>query len=375
MASSVNQALWLSSYTEPLSLKDLPIPAAAVGSVVVRVLAAPIVPYAGLVHSGKIPGLDLELPLVPNPNAVGRIYAVGPDAVMVKPGDLVYVDSTVRARDDPNVVIMSGHLNGAGAEGKKLMQGEWRDGSFQQYLKVPLENVHILDDQRLIEELGYSPAVLQSIAHYSVAGGAIMEVADVKVAETVVVGPSGGSFGGLAVEMALALGANVIALGRYEEKLAKMKKILGHPRLDYVVMTGDDDADAEAILRATPNGAGADVYSDWTPAGLEKAPYLAAAVRTLKRGGRVVLSGGSLGHVEIPYTLMLLKDLKVTGKLMCSRETLCRLIRMVERGQLKIGVESGTEVSVFTLDQHVKAIEHAAEHGGWRNYTVMAPNP
>ncbi|KAI1503163.1 NAD(P)-binding protein [Biscogniauxia marginata] len=370
-----NRALWLSSFDSPPSIVELDIPQAVAGTAVVRVLASPVVPYVHLVHAGKLPQLNLALPCVPNPCAVGRVHAVSPDAVRLRPGDLVYVDATVRARDDPSVAIMTGHLGGAGPAAQRLAR-EWRDGSLQQFQKVPLENVYPLDEQRLLGGLGYSPAALQGIAYYSVAGGAIMEAAEVRAGETVVVGPAGGSFGGAAVELAIALGANVVALGRSGAKLAAMAEALGnHPRFRYVVMSGDDaDADTAAILRATPNGAGADVYNDWSPGELEAPPYLLAAARTLKRQGRLVLSGSTHGNLNIPYDLAVLLDLKITGQWMCARRTLDRLIGMIEQGILNIGADSGTHVEVFSLDEHQRAIEYAREHGGWRHYVSVAPN-
>ncbi|WQF77577.1 Putative GroES-like superfamily, alcohol dehydrogenase-like, NAD(P)-binding domain superfamily [Colletotrichum destructivum] len=371
-----NRALWLSSYSEPLRIVDLPVPEAPTGTAVVKILATGIVPYTHLCHTGKLPQMNIHPPFVPNPNAIGRVHAVGPDAVRVKPGDLVYVDATTRGRDDPiNVMVMIGHLGGAGDAGQKLMK-EWRDGSLQQYQKVPLENVYLLNEQRLTGELGYGPAELSTIAHYSVVGGALLEAADVKVAETVVVGPSGGSFGGLAVEVALTVGCNVVALGRSEAKLAAMReKLGGNARLRTVLMTGDEDADAAAILAATPYGAGADVYNDWTPGGLKNPPYLGAALRTLKREGRVVLSGGASETLPMPYAQFGLKNLKLLGKWMCERRTLLQVISMIEGGQLRIGKESGSEIKVFTLDQHEEATEFARVNGGWRNYTVIAPSP
>ncbi|KAM0428354.1 hypothetical protein ACHAQK_011602 [Fusarium lateritium] len=213
------------------------------------------------------------------------------------------------------------------------------------------------------------------MAYYSVAADAILEAADVKVAETVVIGPSGGTFGGLAVEVALSIWANVIAFGRSEAKLAAMKqKLDNNPRLSYVVMTGDDDLDTAAILKLTPKGAGADVYNDWTPGVMDTSPYLLPGAQALRTNGRVVLSGGSTGNVIIPYCLILIKGLKVLGQLMCGRTALEQLIGMVEQGHLKIGPESGTELAVFSLDQHHEAMEHAAKYGGWRNYTTITPN-
>lgn len=373
---TTNRGLWIESFSQPLKVVSLPVPSATTGSVVTEVLASAIPSYTHLVHNGTLRLPNFPLPCVPNPNGIGRVHAVGNDAVRVKPGDLVYIDSAIRGRDDPDVMIMSGHIGGQTAAGKKLIQGEWRDGTLQRYHKSPLENIYPLDEKRLCGELGYSTSMLAAIPFYAVAAGAIIEAADAKVAETVVVGPSGGAFGGLAVEIALAVGANVIALGRSEAKLEAMKTKLGSPpQLSYVVMTGDGDTDTAAILRQTPNGTGAEVYNDWTPGELTgPAPYLSAAVRVLKRGGRVVLSGGSSANLPVPYAYVGMQDIQIKGKWMCNKKTLEQIIRMIEQGRLRIGHESGSELAEFTLDQHDQAIEHARRNGGWRNYSVLMPN-
>jgi D-arabinose 1-dehydrogenase-like Zn-dependent alcohol dehydrogenase len=296
--------------------------------------------------------------------------------VRLKPGDLVYIDSTIRGRDDPDALIISGHTGGQVDSGKKLIEGEWRDGTLQKYHKSPLENIYPLDEKRLCGELGYSTSMLAVISLYAVAAGAIIEAADVKVAETVIVGPSGGNFGGLAVEVALACGANVIALGRSEAKLEAMMTKLGNPpQLSYVVMTGDTEVDTAAILCKTPNGKGAEVYNDWTPAELQgPAPYMAAAVRVLKRGGRLVLSGGSSDNLPVSYGWIVIQDIQIKGKCMCNKKTVEQIIRMIEQGRLRIGLESGSELAEFNLDEHDQATEHARENGGWRNYTVLVPS-
>ncbi|KAF4540112.1 putative quinone oxidoreductase [Lasiodiplodia theobromae] len=372
-----NRALWLESFSSPPSIISLPIPTATSGSAVVRILATFIVPYAHAVHSGQIAALGITPPLVPNPTSIARIHAVGPDAVALQPGDLVYVDATITARDDPSVKIMQGHHAGEYHDRSiKLTQGEWRDGALQQFQRVPLENCAPLDEARLCHgRLGYTPAELAAIPLYHVAGGAVLEAARLRAAETIVVGPAGGSFGGAAVEIALAVGANVVALGRSEEKLAEMQRRLGAgDRFSYVVMTGDVDADVAAILAKTERGAGADVFNDWTPAAMERPPYFDAAVRALKSGGRVVLSGGSSGSAAVPYTLAVHKGLKIMGQWMSNRHTLDRVISMVTSGLLKIGVESGAKVATFSLDEHEEAIAHAEKNGGWRNYTLVTPN-
>lgn len=373
---ATNRALWLESFSSPASVIDLPVPTATPGSAVVRILATFIVPYARLAHEGKIAALGLTPPLVPNPTSIARIHATGPDAVRLQPGDLVYVDATIAARDDPSVKIMQGHHAGEYHDRSiKLTQGEWRDGALQQFQRVPLENCAPLDEARLCQQLRYTPAELAAIPLYHVAGGAVLEAAELRAAETIVVGPAGGSFGGAAVEIALAVGANVIALGRSEQKLAEMRRRLNAgDRFSYVVMTGDVDADVAAILAKTERGAGAEVFNDWTPAAMERPPYFDAAVRALKSGGRVVLSGGSSGSAAVPYTLAVHKGLKIMGQWMSNRHMLDRVISMVTSGLLKIGVESGAKVATFSLDEHEEAIAHAEKNGGWRDYTLVTPN-
>ena len=90
--------------------------------------------------------------MIPGANCIGRIHDVGPDATILKPGQLVLCDITVKARDDPDVSILMG-LHGGAAP--KLMEGEWRDGSFAEYAKFPLENVFLLDEEVMFGKLGY----------------------------------------------------------------------------------------------------------------------------------------------------------------------------------------------------------------------------
>ena len=145
-------ALVLSSLSEPLKLTTLPIPTVVPGSVVVRILGTYVLPYLSSVLDGTLP-YTLSLPMIPGANSIGRIHSVGPDAVTLKTGQLVLCDQTVRARDAPELSILMG-LHGGGA--KELMDGEWRNGSFAEYARFPLENVFALDEDRLFGKLKYS---------------------------------------------------------------------------------------------------------------------------------------------------------------------------------------------------------------------------
>lgn len=102
--------------------------------------------------------------------------------------------------------------------------------------------------------------------------------------------------------------------------------------------------------------------------------YLAAATRTLAKGGKVVMSGGATGDVVFPHNAMVHKNLKIMGKSMYSQFSARLIIDMVTAGILKIGKQNGTEVTTFSLDATSTAIQNTAENGGWGNYTVVTPN-
>ncbi|KAK4170005.1 hypothetical protein QBC43DRAFT_40087 [Cladorrhinum sp. PSN259] len=385
-----NRAILLSSFTTPATLTTtptLPSVPANTGTVLLRVLSTPIVPYASAIHAGHLTGLNLppRLPLIPNANGIARVVTPPPDAFYLKKDQLVYIDCTIRARDDtlqpPMPINIVGHFAGtpgdAAVESFVNERSPWKDGTLQDHIVLPLENVYPLDEDRLIKELGYTIASLNSLTYYTVAAGAIIEAGGVKTGETVVIGPVGGSFGGAAVELALALGAGrVVVLGRHEQKLKEMRERLGGDRVEYVVMSGDSDADAQEIIKKTPGGKGADVYNDWTPGALEAAPYLDAGVKSLVKRGRVILSGGPRGNLVIPYAVAVLRDLKIVGKSMFSRETANYVIKLVEQGILDVGRKGkGADVDVkeFGLEELQDALKDA-EGGGWRKYTVVSPN-
>ncbi|KAH6701325.1 hypothetical protein BKA64DRAFT_585171 [Cadophora sp. MPI-SDFR-AT-0126] len=372
---NTNRGVWLSSYSTRAKVIDLPMPQAGPGSAVIEVLASLITPFSKYIHDGSLAVYNLTLPLVPNPGNIGRVQSAGPDSVYLKPGDLVYYNPWIKARDDPTVSIIQGHHGGEGPSGAKLMTGEWRDGSLQQYQKVPLEGLFVLDEARLCGELGYQPAELKEISLQSMVYAALVEAGSLQAGDTVIIGPATGTFSSIAVEVALILGANVIALGRSEEKLGQLRQKLGNPdRLKYVAMTGDNDVDSAAILKATPSGAGAEIFNDWSSGSLHSPPYFSAAFRAVKQDGRVVLSGAPSGTIEIPYTLAMHKNIKIQGKLMANRGAIESTIKLITSGVLKVGRKGGAEVSIFNIDQFGEAEDFAAKHGGWKNYTYITPN-
>lgn len=120
-------------------------------------------------------------------------------------------------------------LSGGCREGsKKLMMGEWRDETLGEYVKVPLENCFVLDEETLTRGvgdrgMGYE---LERLWYLEMLLGPYGGSRDVglQAGETVIVSPATGAYGGAAVHVVLAIGAEkVIAMGMNQGKLKKSK--------------------------------------------------------------------------------------------------------------------------------------------------------
>ena len=159
----MHRALVLTSTSEPPEVKIIPTPQPSSGSAVVRVELANIISYSKEIYNGtrKYP---FPMPLVIGTSGLGRVAAIGPDAVLLKPGQLVFVDCFVRGRDDPNAAFLLGVHEGHTEGSKELMRGEWRDATYAEYAKIPLENCYPLNESLLGGKFGYKVEDLQDLS-------------------------------------------------------------------------------------------------------------------------------------------------------------------------------------------------------------------
>lgn len=369
---ATQKALVLKSYDIPISLETIPKPVAGAGEIVVRVLCSYVVPYARDVFTGKRP-LPFVFPAVPGASSIARVESIGPDTTSLTPGQLVFVDFFIRARDDRDESILLGFFAGMTAKSRKLMEGVWRNGTLAEFTKVPLENVFPLDEQKLLKEQGYTISELPLINYYAVAYGGLRDVG-VEAGDTVIVAPASGKFSGAAVVVALAMGAKVVAAGRNEQKLQVFVDKFGSNKVKVVKLVGDVEKDTEA-LKSAAGPKGADVCIDFCPpaAGQNNGPsHIKAGINALRNYGKLSLMGGILGDISIPYFTVMLKNIKIQGKMMYERGDMLKLIKLVENGDLVLGAKAGVEVSgEYGLEQIEEAMTEAAEQPGWGYATAI----
>ena len=368
---STYRAIVKDSYQSPPVLRNLEPLVPGNGEVLVRVLAAPFVSYMKQVLDGsrKYP---LIFPLTPGMNAIARVEAVGPDAVALRPGQLVFCDITVRGRDNPNVEILMGVHLGSHPASQILMEGPWRSSTYAELAKFPLENVFALNEEILCGQFKYSFADLSYLGSCLVPYGGLADI-DVKAGDTVIVAPATGRFGGSAVTTALATGATVIAAGRNVKALELFEKAYGNTgRIRTTVLTGEFAKDLESFKRLAPTGA--DAYIDFSPREAAKSEHILAGIQALRRGGRLSLMGGILGNIEIPYIDVMHMDIRIHGKFMYERAHILQAIQMVEKGNLAMGKEkAGVESVIYGLDRFEESLETLATTGGWGTQIVIQP--
>ncbi|KAL2844519.1 hypothetical protein BJY01DRAFT_214942 [Aspergillus pseudoustus] len=353
------------------SLQTLPTPRLEPGSALIRILAAPVLSYQRDIYDGAR-AYPLPAPLVGGFSAIGRVVDVGSDAVRLKPGDLVYADSVICGRDDADAVILLGISDGFNPRAQKLMRDVWHDGPFAEFARFPLENVFPLDEGRLCRRpLGcYGILDLAYMAYLLVPFGGLRDIG-LQVGETVVVAPATGGFGGAGVQVAVAMGARVIAMGRNEEELARVKAHVANGTPGAIIETVKMSGEEETDLKALQAFGTIDAVLDLSPSAASKSPHLNSAIRALRRKGRVSLMGGFMDG-PVPSFELIAKDITVKGKFMYEREDIIQFVKMLETGRFPYG-ERFVDVKSFALDEWRAALDMAAEYTGIGRSVVITP--
>jgi D-arabinose 1-dehydrogenase-like Zn-dependent alcohol dehydrogenase len=354
----------------PLVLKEVPTPEPGPGSVVVKILANLLQHQTPGILAGQT-GFTYPTPFITGGRAVGRVAATGPDTTSLEVGQLVLLEPFIRARDNPDIWIMWGAMDGASAGSKKLFAGNWRYATFADYAKAPLEVTWALNENRLCTELGYTIPDLMQLAVDVVAYSGLKGI-NLKPGERIIVTPATGMFSGAAVGVAVAMGATVLATGRNEHALARL--VSAHPTLvSSIPRTSDVETDTANLQR---HGA-VDAFLEMTPMGAEGSTHVRAAFGALKQYGRACIMGmgaGAMKDVEIPTMQLTYRSITVHGHAMYQGEDVRELIRMAEAGVLKLGKQRGFDaVTVFKLEDFGKGFDWVSENHELGQMAVLVP--
>jgi alcohol dehydrogenase len=315
---------------------------------VVRIEASALMSYLKAYVEGRLPIYSPpDGPFTPGGNAIGIVHAIGLEVYHVKVGQRVVVSSHIVANE--NAPEPSQFLLGitAGPAGKSL-QADWRDGTLAEYALVPKSCVTPIEGLSAM-----SAAQLSILPRYAVPFGGLVR-GRLAAGETIVVTGATGAYGSAAVLLSLALGAGrIVAAGRNRPALEALAE-LGGARIATVPLSGDVEADAEALRAAA--GGGAQMAFDMVGNAQDPSATL-AALKCLRRGGRLVLMGSMGVPLPISYLDVMLNNLEILGQFMYPQDTFMRLVDLARAGLLDL---RAIRARSFSLESLPEAMEAAA---------------
>ncbi len=241
---------------EVLMLEEIPTPRPAAGQVLVRIRAAGVNPYDTYMRTGtymKKPAL----PYTPGSDGAGEVEAVGEGVNKFKPGDRVYVANTVTGAYAEYALALEGQVHPLPA---KITYGQGAG------IWVP----------------------------YGTAYHALYQCTIARAGETVLINGASGGVGIAAVQMARAIGLQVLGTAGTDKGLELVKRegadhVFNHTKPGYM----------DEVLQAT-RGRGLDLILE-----MLANVNLGRDLKVLAQHGRVVVIG-SRGDVTVtPRDLML----------------------------------------------------------------------
>ncbi len=249
---------------DTLVVEDLEARLAGPGEVVIDIKAAGVNFPDVLIIQNKYQ-FKPALPFTPGSELSGVIAAVGEGVTHFKPGD--------------KVIAFIGH------------------GAFAQQVVAPAANL-----MPMPEGMDFDVAAAITLT-YGTSHHAVVDRAQLKAGETMLVLGAAGGVGLAAIEIGKALGATVIAAASSDEKLAICRDHGADACINYSTQ------DLREAIKATTGGKGPDVIYD--PVGGD---YSEAAFRSIGWRGRYLVVGFANGEIpKLPLNLTLLKGASLVG--------------------------------------------------------------
>ncbi len=296
---------------DALEIGDLPAPVPGEGEAVIRVSAVSLNFFDTLMLRGKYQNRP-ELPFSPGGEVAGRVARTGPGAAGLRVGQ--------------RVLAYTG-FNGCREE-----------------VLVPVRAVIPLPEVIPDEAAAAIPIAYGTALH------GLEDRGRLKAGETVLILGATGGAGLAAVEIAVKLGANVIAAGTSDEKLKVCAERGAKQMLNLSAI------DIKPAVRSLNGGNGPDIVYDCIGG-----PYAEPALRGLEWGGRYLVIGFAAGEIpKIPLNLVMLKGCELIG-VFWGRHVKCnpgvfgnqmaRLVEWCAKGEIRPHIDH-----VFPLEKTAEAI-------------------
>jgi NADPH:quinone reductase-like Zn-dependent oxidoreductase len=307
-----------------LTLDDLPEPEAAPGRVVVKVRAASLNYRDLLVIKGAY-SRNLPLPLIPLSDGAGEVAEVGPGVTRFKPGDRVA--GCFFSRWD------GGQIDDRAS---KSALGGAVDGMLAERVALPESGLVKIPEHLTDEEAATLPCAALTAWH------ALMEGGGLKAGQTVLVQGTGG-VSLFALQFAKLAGARVIATSSSDAKLVKVREMGASDGINYKTTP-----DWDVAARNLTDGLGVDHIVEVGGAGT-----LPRSIKAVRLGGHIALIGVLTGGGEVDPRPLLMKNIRLQGIYVGSRDMFETMNRAIALHKLKPVIDR-----VFPFEQAVAAYQH-----------------
>lgn len=312
--------------------KDFPVPTPASGEVLIQVTACGLNNTDVLVRQGAYgtdedPGAvaswrrsaseqTLTFPRIQGADSVGIIAAVGAGVSTDRIGQRVIVDFSIYNHDGDSLADID-------------YIGHGRDGGFAEFITVPDENAHIADNN-------LTDAELATFCCAYLTGEHMLDRADVRAGERVLItGASGGVGSGL-IQLCRARGAIPYAITS-AAKLQAVKALGAHGVIDRASPSLID------ATRQVLESHAVDVVAD-----LVGGELFNPLLQLLRPEGRYTTAGAIGGPlVQMDLRTVYLKHLVIHGSSQGTRGAFKRLMYYVNTGQIKPILDSQFKLSDF----------------------------
>lgn len=298
---------------EKLTLTDQPKPTIGPDDVLINVKAIALNRLDLFVRGGS-PALKLPLPHIPGSDGAGVIAEIGANVKELKVGQRVTI----------NPGLSCGHCDFCLAGEQSLcaefkILGEHTTGTAAEFVKVPAVSVLPIPDDFPFEQAAAAPLV------FLTAWRALISRARLRAGEDVLVLGAGSGASTAAIQIAKFAGARVFVTSSSDDKLQKARVIGADVLINYKTQEWDRE-----VFAAT-NKRGVDVVFEsvgaatWTK-----------SIRSLKRGGRMVVIGATTGgHPQEELAYIFWKQIDILGSTMSNQQEFRDVMRLVFAGKLK----------------------------------------